>query len=84
MVLKSINLNDEVEVILTDFGKQILDNYRNKVEQEIKLSLESSFLSCDKNGLYITQLWNLMEIFGDHMYSGIQIFNQNKIYCRKI
>jgi hypothetical protein len=83
MVLKSISLNDEVEVILTDFGRQILDNYRTKMEQEIKLSLESSFLNCDENGKYLTQMWNLMEVFGNHMYSGIQIFYQNKIYYRK-
>lgn len=83
MVLESINLNNEVEVILTDFGRQILDNYRTKTEQQIKMSLTSSFLRCDENGKYITQLWTLMEVFGNHMYSGIQIFNQNKIYFRK-
>lgn len=83
MTLKSININDEVEVILTDFGKQILDNYRTKIEQKIKLSLDSPFLHYDENGKYMTQMWNLMEVFGNHMYSGKQIFLQNKIYLKK-
>ena len=84
MAIKSINLNDEVEVILTDYGKEILDKYRTKVEQEINLSMKSSFLSCDENGKYVTQMWNLMEVFGRHMYSGKLIFNQNSIYIRKL
>jgi len=81
MAHKSINLNDNVEVILTDFGKDILKKYREKTEIEIKLTFTpNSFLHCDENGKYTAQLWNLMEVFGSHMYSGKQIFLQNKIY----
>ena len=53
MTLKSISLNDEVEVVLTDFGKQILDNYRTKVEQEIKLSMKSSMKSKMKHTITV-------------------------------
>jgi len=75
-----MNINDEVIVILTDYGKEILDNYKKNIEKQVNFKYTSSFLNYDENGKYKTQMWNLMFIFGKHIYSGKQIFLHNQIY----
>jgi len=56
------NINDRVIVDLTDFGKQIL----NKKAPEKLI-----FCHMLPSKKYKFQLWELMEIFGKYMYSGM-------------
>lgn len=83
----NININDTVTVILTDYGQQVLADYKAHLENQLmkdnlilKVGLESMY-SCDKNGKYTTELWQLMFIFGQDMQSA-QMFNHNKIYTK--
>lgn len=61
-----MNLMDIVSVELTNYGKIILDNYRNNLEKQMNLKFEFT-LSYDENGRYITEMWNLMSIFGKYI-----------------
>lgn len=66
---ETININDIVEVKLTEHGKVLLGRYGEKYE-EIRTSNETLRVS----------LWELMNIFGNHMRMGAnQIFVGNKI-----
>jgi hypothetical protein len=78
-----ININDEVTVILTEYGISVLQNYKKNLEQYTDLKFEFT-LTQDINGKYTTELWNLMFIFGQHMSMSLpQVFLHNKIYTRK-
>lgn len=62
------NLNDFVEVKLTDHGKEVLRNYQISHHWPVNENRE------------VYQLWHLMEIFGAHLYlGGKQIFESNEI-----
>ncbi len=74
-----MNINDNVTVILTDYGKQILDEYRTNLEKEIKINLDSIY-HYEEDGKFREQLWAIMNIFGSHLYCGSkQIFLDNQI-----
>lgn len=74
-----MNLNDEVEVTLTAFGKYILDSHRKRCELEVHMSLKGIF-QYDKEGKYKVQLWELFEMFGSHIYmDATQVFVNNEI-----
>ena len=75
-----INLNTRVTVILTEHGKNVLDKHRKNLEKNGNTDLKSLF-SCDENGKFTIELWDLMYIFGKSMYMGSeQVFLHNKIY----
>ena len=74
-----ININDQVTVILTKYGQEILEHFKRENEEEMKMKFVG--LTCDENGKYVAQLWHLMYIFGEYMYNGVdQVFLNNKIY----
>lgn len=78
-----LNINDKATVILTDFGKTIVDNHKKDIEEKTRLKIEN-ILSYDENGKYTTELWYLMFIFGKYMtMSQKQVFVNSKIYFEK-
>lgn len=60
----TVNMNDEVKVKLTDFGREVL-NFRFK-----ELGIKGVVIREDKEGYYTTQLHDLMYTFGKYMYMG--------------
>lgn len=64
-----INLNDKVKVKLTDYGIMLLKKRHDELNKKIKDSggKGNTFeLILDENGYYETQLWILMNTFGDN------------------
>jgi hypothetical protein len=62
------NLNDDVKVKLTDHGRDLLAKKRRLTQQP------------DEAGYTKFQLWELMNIFGEHLYNGCSIpFEFNRI-----
>lgn len=60
--IKTINLNDSVRVVLTDFGLE----YRNKKWAKIMGVLHKPLTE----KVYVAPLWSLMDDFGELMYMG--------------
>jgi len=78
-----INVNTMSKVKLTEYGKQLLDNYRTNLEKKYDHKIEHIFIY-NENGIYETMLWELMNIFGEYMYNGSkQIFENNSIELRE-
>jgi hypothetical protein len=62
-----VNLNDDVKVKLTDYGRDLLAKKRLTRQP-------------DEAGYTKFQLWELMNIFGEHLYNGCSIpFEFNRI-----
>lgn len=71
MSLLKCNTNIPVHVKLTEKGKELLNAYYNKYG----FSKEVSF-----DGYYTFQLWEVMQIFGQHIYIGCTVpFENNEI-----
>jgi hypothetical protein len=66
-----VNVNIAVKVKLTDFGISILKDRHDELNESIKSRGGQGFgefeLKLDEDGYYKTQLWTLMNIFGDAM-----------------
>ena len=63
--MKTLNLNAEVMIKLTDFGKERLKERDEEVHAAYPwLRLEPEF-KVDKNGYCKMPLWQVMDIFGD-------------------
>lgn len=74
-----MNINNDVEITLTEYGKHILDNHRKKLEKGTGIKLDIIF-KYEESGVYKAQLWELMNIFGSHIYNGAeQVFVNNEI-----
>lgn len=74
-----ININQTCTVTLTTHGKNILDNYWLSVKRTLNQE-RPTFLQCDSEGNYSSELWNIMSIFGKHLYNGgDQLFHENII-----
>ena len=72
----SININDSVKVKLTDKGKEILGQPKNSYYKTHRYNDNTSVLS--------VSIWELMEIFGEHLYNGCTIpFAHNEIILDK-
>lgn len=65
-----VNINQKVKVTLTEKGKQILfDSYKDWPGAYTDKLMKSEF-----------QLWELMSIFGPHVYNGCEVpFEENII-----
>jgi hypothetical protein len=65
------NINNYVLVKLTDCGRKILDDQHN----ELKKSLPDAepLFKLDEDGWCKIQLWELMSIFGGHLFNGCRI-----------
>ena len=61
-----MNLNDQVEVKLTDYGLKIYNDYWEGLDLK-KYGLEVPELN---NNILKTELWDLMHIFSKYIYMG--------------
>jgi len=74
-----MNLNNNVEVILTDHGKDIRNKYIRKLETELHGDF-SNLHKYDKDGKLVMQLYDLMYMFGKYVIMGSpQVFKDNEI-----
>jgi len=79
-IKNEINLNDTITVQLTDYGKELLIKNINKtfILEEYKNDAINSYKKEDD--FYELQLWDFMNMFGQHMFNGCkQIVVNNKI-----
>lgn len=66
------NMNNDVKVKLTDYGKQILaDKFSNIPGIDVNKIL--NYIKVDSNGYYEFQLWDLMSTFGEYLYNGCKL-----------
>lgn len=59
---KKFNVNDFVKIKLTDYGKELLESGKLRAHVPRK-----------ENGFYVLQLWELMNVFGEHVGNGCKI-----------
>lgn len=68
---KEFNINEYVYVKLTDYGKEILRERRERFNEVlISKGIEpftTDFIKVDEDGFTQFQLWELMNIFGNFM-----------------
>lgn len=66
----TINLNDNVTVSLTEFGKEVLKDYHKNLGSTVSPTQVLSM-----------PLWELAQIFGPHLYNGApkMVFSENLI-----
>lgn len=63
-----INLNEVVKVKLTDLGKEIYYHRFDDINKQWgKIVCEPSFPKTDEDGYSRFQLWDFMEIYGEHI-----------------
>lgn len=62
---KDVNLNEYIKVKLTDKGKEIYKNHYHDIDDEYVPTLH-----VDEEGFCKFQLWEFMQIFGEHFYMG--------------
>ena len=62
---RDVNLNEYIKVKLTDKGKEIYRNHYHDIDDEYVPTLDT-----DKEGYYKFQLWEFMQIFGEHFHMG--------------
>ena len=76
-IMIKFNINDHVKVKLTDLGKDIyLHQYDriNKVYSNYsKTILTPSNPKVDKDGYTDFQLWELMQLYGQHLHMGTKL-----------
>lgn len=75
--MKYFNINEPVNVRLTEAGLRILENRRNDLLKQYsdkpairKILDELTASKVDENGYSSFSLWELMDIFGSYMYDG--------------
>lgn len=69
----NVNLNHTVKVRLTDKGRDIYYHQNDKLNQQYNKIMIKPKYPVEVNGYYSTQLWNLMAIFGEHIFMGMDI-----------
>lgn len=66
-----INFNDSVRVKLTDWGKEVyfhqFDELNKFITSHGGTPIKPNFPEADENGYTRIQLWQFMEIFGQHI-----------------
>lgn len=66
-----INLNENVKVKLTDYGKDIYYHQYDELNRRLgKELLEPSFPIIEEDGYTEFQLWMFMELYGEHIGIG--------------
>ena len=72
-----INLNQQCNVILTAHGAEVYNEYFRELHATCKL-IELTHLKAEDELSF--QLWELMNIFGKHLYNGEEnCFENNEI-----
>ena len=76
----SFNINDCIKVKLTDYGYKLHVSHYRKYFTDAHLQ-QYCLPFRDKEGYTKYQLWEFMNIFGEHMYNGAdQVIQDNLIY----
>lgn len=71
-----ININNLVEVTLTDYGKEVYKRYLHARYTDV--DIEHKIKAADP--VLRTALWDIMHIFGQHLWMGNkQLFIDNRI-----
>ena len=80
--MSEINLNDTVKVKLTGMGKDIFFHQYDEINKSYgREVIKPSYPKVDENGYTSFQLWNLMEVYGNHVGLGKKLpFETNLIY----
>lgn len=79
----NFNLNDYVKVKLTDKGKEIFRKDRERLNHMGVRWHFNTEPELDVDGYYKTQLWSLMELFGEHICMGCDVpFDTNIILIK--
>lgn len=77
------NINEKVRVKLTPYGSSVYGSYIESIDyagQEDLLGYAHEKAKPDANGYNQFQMWQLMAIFGEHMYNGAEnVFEKNII-----
>ena len=74
-----ININDEIKVKLTGYGKKKHCEHYIEYTPDI-FSTDKIIPKVDKEGYTKYQLWEFMNIFGIHLYNGAkQVIENNEI-----
>ncbi|MDP2599095.1 MAG: hypothetical protein Q8P49_04680 [Candidatus Liptonbacteria bacterium] len=76
----SFNVNDEVEVRLTEAGKRIYRQHHGEISRKASWNIAIREPQ-EQEGWSCFQMWVLMEIFGPHMHMGTPEapFEENEI-----
>lgn len=83
-LMSKVNLNDEVKVVLTKEGEQVLA-LKHKCLRETILENGGEdlgeFILRLEGGFYVTQLWILMNDFKDYMdWNAETVFKGNELF----
>ena len=80
-----INLNEEVKVKLTDLGKEIYyHRYDDLNEMAGREVIRPSFPKVDADGYTIFQLWDFINLYGNHIGMGFQnVIRPLEIVCEE-
>ena len=74
------NINNYVEIKLTQYGKDILKEKEDKIFTEYPSLKEYLYkYKVNNRGYLKLQLWEVMNIFGDHLGNGLQVPFEMKI-----
>ena len=68
--MASFNINQNVKVKLTDYGREMLENkYNSFIGDNPNINIEKKFFipEPDENGYTTFQMWDLMHIFGNYI-----------------
>jgi hypothetical protein len=72
-----ININDTVKIKLTKSGLKHYENHYKKLYSISRMPVRIPPL---KDGYLITELWDVMLIFGDGMFNGMpEVFFENNV-----
>ena len=79
-MLHAFNINNWIKVKLTDKGREILQNYWNRICSKFpQLDPDPSYFAThtDADGYTRFQLWEFMQIFGEHLCLGSPLYVEN-------
>lgn len=82
--MKQFNINDIIKVKLTEHGRNMhAQNYKKYLGENFN---KKYYLpAIDKEGFTKYQLWEFMNIFGEHMFNGAeQVIENNLIYFEEV
>ena len=75
--MTKLNINDIVKVKLTEKGRKIYTEYYTRYS----VGGVSKIIKLDADGFFHTELWDIMNIFGSHLYMGAEpMFENNEIF----
>ena len=78
--MKEFNINDYIKVKLTAYGCSVhMTHYKKYLGKNYNEKIFAPVV--ENEGYTIYQLWELMNIFGEHMFNGAeQVIENNLIY----